>query len=143
MRQTKSTEMAHTFIDLLSLMDDHGCAFDVCLPFLEQFIGIMQDELCEAIDGAHSQPSFINLALALVQGVMHFLHTGDAIAAVKGDDILKENLVSIFEHIDSCTDYSVQMKLAYVYHKLLSADVNNPELRQLVEAAPAHLQSFC
>jgi hypothetical protein len=61
----------------------------------EQFIG-----LCEAIDGAHSQPSFINLALALVQGVMHFLHTGDAIAAVKGDDILQENLISIFEHID-------------------------------------------
>jgi hypothetical protein len=130
-------------------MDKHECNFDMQQPFLVQFIKIMQDELCKAIDGAQAELTFIPLALSLVQGVLHFIASQTlstrekTLEAVKTSEDLQLALLDIFDHIESCTDYAVQLKLACIYHKLLSsADTNEPELRKLVEAAQENLQSL-
>ena len=49
-------------------------------PFLLEFAGTLQSELCEAAEGSQSENTYIDLCQALVQNVLFFFNTKGVIA---------------------------------------------------------------
>jgi hypothetical protein len=49
-------------------------------PFLLEFAGTLQSELCEAAEGSQSENTYIDLCIALVQNVLFFFNTKGVIA---------------------------------------------------------------
>ena len=49
-------------------------------PFLLEFAGTLQSELCEAAGGSQSENTYIDLCQALVQNVLFFFNTKGVIA---------------------------------------------------------------